>query len=390
MGWTSENPIKAKLLFVFTLFGVAFVLVILLEILVGYVSFKERLFDNVNSRTRKIILRENTPNTNIKEEISKEAKIRNGIINLPQTEYSLNTDDDGFILPNKIHQDPDMTIFFLGGSTTECRAVSEDLRFPFLAGRLLEKSSGLKINSYNGGVSGNHSFHSINILINKVLSYKPDIVILKHNSNDVLLIPYGTYWNKAPGKTLITESKVAANKGNHSFFSFKAIRDQFQNTIKNKVIERVPNNYKKYAKRKGDTIIVEKATILDLYEKSLKTFVKICKVWEIKPILMTQAILIRDEDSSINELPDKFKLIMPENPLQDSIMLNVLYSFHKHFNKIIRKVANEEEILLIDLKERVFANDHKYIYDLYHYNDEGSKLVAGMIAEELQSFLEIK
>ncbi len=387
MGWTSENPIKAKLLFCLTLLGFGFVLIVFLEILVGYVSFKEKLFDNVNSRTRKIILRENTPNTNIKEEISKEAKTRNGIVNLPQTEYRLNTDDDGFILPNKIHQDPDMTIFFLGGSTTECRAVSEDLRFPFLAGRLLEKSSGLKVNSYNGGVSGNHSFHSINILLNKVLAYRPDIVVLKHNSNDVLLIPYGTYWDNAPGKTLVMYNTTSATKKKSNFFSFMALRRRYHSVTTNKAVGPLPDNFNKYAKRKGDTIIVEKAIILELYENSLKTFINICKAWKIEPVLMTQAIL---KNPITNELPEKFNLIMPENPLRDSIMLDVLYSFHKHFNNIIRKVAKEEEILLIDLKEKVSANDHKYLYDLYHYNDEGSMLVAGIIAEELQSLLEIK
>jgi len=390
MGWTSENPIKTKLLFGLTLIGFGFVLIVFLEILVGYVSFKEKLFDNVNSRTRKIILRENTPNTNIKEKISKEAKTRNGIVNLPQTEYRLNTDDDGFILPNKIHQDPDMTIFFLGGSTTECRAVSEDLRFPFLAGRLLEKSSGLKVNSYNGGVSGNHSFHSINILLNKVLAYRPDIVVLKHNSNDVLLIPYGTYWDNAPGKTLVMDNTTSAIKKKSNFFSFMALRRRYYSVTTNKAAGPLPDNYNKYAKRKGDTIIVEKAIILELYENSLKTFINICKAWEIEPVLMTQAILKNPKNPTTNELPEKFNLVMPGNPLKDSTMLDVLYSFHKHFNNIIRKVAKEEAILLIDLKEKVTANDHKYLYDLYHYNDKGSMLVAGIIAEELQSLLEIK
>ena len=53
-------------------------------------------------------------------------------------EYILRTDKDGFIEPSIIHDDADMEIVFLGGSTTECLYVREENRFPYLTGRRLE------------------------------------------------------------------------------------------------------------------------------------------------------------------------------------------------------------------------------------------------------------
>jgi len=64
-------------------------------------------------------------------------------------------------------------------------------------------------------------------------------------------------------------------------------------------------------------------------------------------------------------------------------MLQVIYSFHGLFNEIIREVAEEENIGLIDLNKQVPAKSHKYIYDVFHYNTAGSELVAGIITDRL-------
>jgi hypothetical protein len=97
---------------------------------------------------------------------------------LAQKEYVLRVDRQGFIMPSKIHDHPDLTLAFLGGSTTECTYVDEDNRFPYLVGRLLERETHLKVNSYNAGRSGNNTLHCLNILLNKVVNLKPDIVVL--------------------------------------------------------------------------------------------------------------------------------------------------------------------------------------------------------------------
>ena len=45
---------------------------------------------------------------------------------LAQKPYVLRVDRQGFIMPSKIHDHPDLTIAFLGGSTTECIYVDEN------------------------------------------------------------------------------------------------------------------------------------------------------------------------------------------------------------------------------------------------------------------------
>ena len=125
---------------------------------------------------------------------------------LAQKPYVVRVDRQGFIMPSKVHDHPDLTIAFLGGSTTECIYVDEATRFPYLAGRLHGKQTGLKVNSYNAGRSGNNTLHCLNILLNKVVNLKPDIVVLMENINDLAILIYEkTYWNTNPSRSPIQE-----------------------------------------------------------------------------------------------------------------------------------------------------------------------------------------
>ncbi|MCS6771121.1 MAG: SGNH/GDSL hydrolase family protein [Kiritimatiellae bacterium] len=137
---------------------------------------------------RVIRLREHAPNQN--RWVRPTREYMQGVDSLERKFYRLATDENGFIMPSAIHETPDIELVFLGGSTTECLYVDETNRFPYLAGRLLESRTGLRINSYNGGHSGNHSMHSLNVLINKVLPMQPDAVILCHNINDFATLLY--------------------------------------------------------------------------------------------------------------------------------------------------------------------------------------------------------
>ena len=123
---------------------------------------------------------------------------------------------------------PDKVIVFLGGSTTECMFVDEDHRFPYVAGQILEQETGAKINSYNGGMSGSNSLNAIDILINKVIPLKPDVVVFMENINDLSTLLYeGTYWNKRYGPVAPGDPEKAAAGGQtpeRNFYSQPQLR----------------------------------------------------------------------------------------------------------------------------------------------------------------------
>ena len=140
--------------------------------------------------------------------------------NLESKPYRLRIDGDGFIIPSRIHDKPDMSLVFLGGSSTACGYMAEKQRFPYLAGQILEADTGKKINSYNSGVGGNNSLHSLNILLNKVIPLKPEFVLLCHNINDLTtLLLEGTYWSANPSRSALVALKPSFSD------SIKQIRD---------------------------------------------------------------------------------------------------------------------------------------------------------------------
>ena len=95
----------------------------------------------------------------------------------------------------------------MGGSSTECMYVDQEKRFPYLVSKKFSKGQ-LKVNSFNGGVSGSNSMHSINILLNKGLDLNPDFCIMMHNLNDLIVLFYeDSYWNNNFSRSLILEIK---------------------------------------------------------------------------------------------------------------------------------------------------------------------------------------
>jgi lysophospholipase L1-like esterase len=276
-----------------------------------------------NNVGRFIKLREHRPN---QEKF--ERPTRNYIKNLEPNSlerkyYKVATDKHGFIGPSEIHDNPDYKIVFLGGSTTECLYMDEHHRFPYLVGRQLEKTLNKKVNSYNGGVSANESMHSLNILMNKVLPLQPNIVVLMHNINDlVILRSQTTYWYTDSLKSHVQTAKNIFTR--HEF----------------------PSNQKIYDELK----------ISEEFRRNLQTFIAICRIRDIQPVLMTQANRVKDD------------------------------KLYHRFNDIIREVGEKEGVLVVDLANNIPATSD-YFYDSYHYTASGAQLAADVISKELEKRL---
>jgi len=234
---------------------------------------------------------------------------------------------------------------------------------------------------YNGGVSGNNSMHSNNILLNKAIPKKPNIAILHHNINDLSILLLGkTYWNNNPNRALVYTVK------DKEFSSLYLILRKIKDTL-------IPNIYPKirtylnvgallkskkdeWAEIRGKKIEIDKARILSDFQKSLQTFVYICKTYHILPVLMIQASRLKEQpDQLISKTTAKLK----ENY---GIEYSDYKKLHDNMNQKIRDVAKENNILLIDL-EKLVPKESKYMYDLVHYNNFGSKFVAKIITDKL-------
>ncbi len=303
--------------------------------------------------------------------------------------WRFRTDKDGFIMPTKIHRAPDISVFFLGGSTTECITVPEHLRFPYLAGRFLERLSKRKVNAYNSGVSGNNSLHSINILYHKIIPLQPDIVVMMHVVNDIGTIMHtGTYWNNLDTrKTIISNVAVPAPPLTFASVSkdfFQLLLPQltlrFEQVMASTTTSEIIDEWRDYRNKAIDLSVKRLETLLGKYEANLLTFIAICRSRGITPVLMTQANRYTSKPSQY--VLKALKSIREQNSVPYADWLRAYNSF----NDKVREVGKANNVLVIDLAKQI-PQSKQYLYDTVHLNEAGSKLAADIIASALLTTL---
>lgn len=297
---------------------------------------------------------------------------------LKKKEFRFEIDGDGYIQPSVVHKKPDVTVFFIGGSTTECIYVDEENRFPYLVGRLLEKDN-IKVNSINSGVSGNNSMHSINIFLNKGIKLSLDFAIMMHNINDLNVLIYeDSYWNNNQSKSLVILNNV------DKYIYFKGVVNII---LPNwyKILSKVKNRF--FNKSKGDEFhhirgnkkYIDKQGILKKFERNLQVFIDISRAHDIIPVLMTQA-------NRFKKIPDKI-IIENWNIEKDfGITYEKYRNIYIKMNELIRQVGIDNNVFVIDLASEV-PQSASYMYDVVHFNRNGSKYVSVLIANKLSGLI---
>ena len=300
--------------------------------------------------------------------------------------YIIRVDENGFIMPAKVHEHPDLTLVFLGGSTTEDIYDDENNRFPYLAGHLLEESTGLRVNSYNAAKSGNDSLHSLDVLLNKVVPLKPDLVAMMHNINDLSILLFEkSYWNRNPSRSPLIEKKPDwRTVGKNLEETFQLARDLV-----------VPNLYAalhrllhaegksqadEFQQVRGQKIEVNQDYLVREFTLNLQTFINICRARGITPVLLTMPSRLKDDPDPL------IRRLMQRLEKQNGITYRDFKGAFDRFNQTIREVAAQNRVLLIDLAQEI-PQEKEYMSDVAHYTPAGSRLVAQKIAAGLSPLL---
>lgn len=326
---------------------------------------------------RFIRLKENDPNIN--SVVWPNETFLAGSKGLVKKDYKFRTNQDGYILPD--HSDnfspkrPTFTVLFLGESSTESMYVDEEKRWPIVAANKAAKKLNVNIKVLNSGVSGNNSFHSLDILINKSIKEHIDLVVVDHNINDlVYLLLHGQYHDESDdSKSLI-------------LYDDYSIRSLFR-YIKNKTFPLTWNILKKeydlmsFKKKESDYENPYKYwnkmnDISKEYAKSIEMIISVCRINNINVVLAQQSFV------DIGEIDEPYKKVMyANNPYRPSDWLEK----HEAFNEVVGRVAKEDHVAVIDL--RPFGKS-EYIYDQVHYNEKGSVRVGDAVGDAIAQMIE--
>jgi hypothetical protein len=117
------------------------------------------------------------------------------------------TDPNGLVVDTHGEDHHKVTILFLGGSTTECNEVAEELRFPTVVQRLL-REAGLDVATANAGVRGHTTQDSINALLNRPGFRHADIIVMMENINDRLRLGIQGNYDARLGKASPTSARA--------------------------------------------------------------------------------------------------------------------------------------------------------------------------------------
>lgn len=268
----------------------------------------------------------------------------------------LRTDERSYILPSRRFEDPDATLAFLGGSTTACVAVAEDLRFPALVSTLLERR-GLRVNTLNAARSGSTSHDSLNVLLNHVVEDRPDAVVIMHGWNDVgVLGAEGSYRSRVGGPLGF---RAVARWALHEASFRSSLAGLLRSAIEAYLTRAAGPAEAGRVRRQQQRIAGEEFT------SRLRALVGVARAFDIRPVLMTQPAL----GARIELTPDWVDARNQER-----------------FNDLVRDVARDEGVRLIDLARHLAergGNPSEIFYDGVHATDQGSRIYAEYIALRL-------
>ena len=323
---------------------------------------------------RHIVLRENKPNINVKFTPSFNAL--DDSETLKDKTYFLKTDNNGFIKNNNkqtpISKNNSLKIIFFGGSTTESLFVDENKRFPSLLEKKLREKINENIFVYNAGVSGNNSLHSLINLISKGISIEPNYVVLMNNMNDLGSFKLsGSYWKAPISRSIINKPE----EKNFFRLVFNKTKDFLIPNLYNYIRPRIRINKRvksndEWVEFRNNKIDYDKLD--DMYSSSIKSFIKVSRAWNIEPILMTQFNRVNSADPLWQKTFLKYEGNYDSNN-------DYIKKYHQ-FNDIVRKIAKDYNVNLIDLAVKVPRNNN-YIYDVVHLNENGSKVVADILTD---------
>ncbi len=368
--WFQQHPKKTLFLVVLVLFlAVGFGA----ERLLGFINHRQGIVLEAETERRYIKLREFRPGQQMRLKFPRNF--------LPYTDnvftktYEVDIDENGFIKPSRKYADPDLSLVFLGGSTTECMFMDAENRFPYVAGAILERETGKKINAYNGGLSGNNSLHAIDLLVNKVIPLRPQAVVFMENINDLSTLLYEkTYWSRATTRAPLETLKKVKLVGK---LLKEILIPNLNFAYRNFMRSRFPREEDEFAQARSQKLTVDQAGLAGEFARNLQMLVDICRDWGITPVLMTQANRLKTD-------PDPVVAAYIGRYGQDTgIAYRDFKELYDRFNETIREVGRKNGVMVIDLAREV-TPDKENLYDMVHFNDAGSKLAAGIIANRLK------
>jgi hypothetical protein len=260
-------------------------------------------------------------------------------------------------------------IVCFGGSTTDQKI--GETHYPLLLQTILRER--LHRNNIEVINVGNQSYatpHFLILLELNVIYWKPDLIILSENINDLL----AQYW---PHFTF-----DYSNRYSDPFYSIPNYESRY--TLANLIFKhsRLFWFIKSRMKTKQQWPAIKRKSYGDtpnpmaikVFEQNLRSFITLAKSNRIQVLLATQP-LQPSEEYFVRHYTYKSYNDTVLYPLHNEFVAN-----HNFYNNIIKKVARDTGETCID-NDHTFGGNKEYFIDSVHYTEDGIKKLANSYAD---------
>ena len=267
-------------------------------------------------------------------------------------------------------------IIIYGGSFVFDIRTAGDMDWPRQAEKIL-KHRGHQIEIINAGISGHMSFDSLGRFFTEGHRLNPDYAVICNKWNDLKY-----FLSSEP----LSRQIGPLNPQTDPRHVYSGTMDRWLCNL-SQIYCRLRNwNYERklppqYVDRPNHDNFTNKTTdaALRQYQLHFEMFVDAARRLGVKPILMTQPLLItRDNTKEARDTIEYEKVQLSHERLCEAMELA---------DERVRKVAVSSEVPLIDASTSRVAGELKYFTDHVHLTREGSLEFAQVVADELEKLL---
>lgn len=278
------------------------------------------------------------------------------------------------------------SIITIGGSTTECRFLSDSTTWPFLLGESLKDSiPNLWIN--NAGIDGHSTFGHLHLLKEYVLKLKPKYILLLTGVNDVETekpesfdlmndnrIHYTSF--KQFFKSVLNKTEIGS-----TIFQFYSIRLAYKKGLIHKEVDFTHLPDTSLAPAYMQQQVKKQKNYLTGYQTRLQKIITLCKTNGVQPILLTQPSLYGAYIDSATGTKMDLKYYSADGNIKNNLLQEQVL---EEYNNVVRSFQTQTTV--IDLW-KLMPKNTAYYYDFIHFNKKGAVKVAELLSPELKKII---
>lgn len=264
----------------------------------------------------------------------------------------------------------------MGGSTTECRFLSNEKDWPFLFGEKLKQSIDKNIWINNAGLDGHSTFGHSMLLREYLKEIQPKFIFYLVGINELERgdLEYTDYSIKKDHATSIldwlkkhSEIAVLFNNIKRSFKAYKI--EALHGNLNIKERQHYPIDSMEI-----ELEILRHQPFIAAFEQRLSVLTKQTRDYSMEPILITQPLMF-------GEGFDPFTNVNLETIESAYGNGKTYWKILESYNDVTRKIAGNQQIFLIDLAKELPKNSI-YFYDAMHFTNEGNEMISKILSEK--------